>query len=153
MASTLPDAVVEKITSSLDLIPGMRATPQKLQSLLDHIEQRCEIIGGGTADAPKHGVALAVHGRKTTRQLHLVVKHPWVKSEEFYHVPDLFREQYPVTPDGLLQALDDAKTRIADHLKRGGCPDCEMAEPPRKRARALGMPKCCSCVLRTTLGI
>ncbi len=152
MASALPDAVVEKITSSLDLFPGMRATPQKLQSLLDHIEKYTEILGGGTADAPKHGVVLAVHGRKTTRQLHLVVKHPWVKTEQFYHVPDLFREQYPATPDGLLRALADAKTRIADHLKRGPCPDCEVAEPPRKRAKALGMAKGCACVQVTTLG-
>ncbi len=150
MASSLPDAVVEKIKSNLELFPGLLATSDKLAALLKYVrEERCLVLGGGTAANPKHTVTIGAVQTSDGFHLHVNVKAPKAQSGE----PPLFMAEYQFTPDGLLRALVDAKERIADHLKRGGCPDCEAQEPPKKRARALGMPKCCACVIATTLGL
>ena len=76
MASALPDEVVGQITSSLELFPGLRATPQKLQLLLDSIAKRHVVLGGGPEAAPKHGVVLSVSGPKKSQRIYLIVKHP-----------------------------------------------------------------------------
>jgi hypothetical protein len=156
MASSLPDTVVEKIKSSLELFPGLSASPATLATLLAHIKaEGCVILGGGTEANPKHTVRL---GRVTHRDgstLHMNVRPPYDNSDEHNYAAEhpLFMAEYTWTPDGLLEALVDAKERVADHRKRGFCPDCESLEPPLKRARAIGMPKCCSCVMATTVGL
>ena len=57
--------------------------------------------------------------------------------------------RFPATEDGLLQAIVFLKKCIHKYRTEG---TCEACEPPTKKLKADGMPKCEGCMLSESIG-
>ena len=156
MAASVPTSVMPLINEFLDLLPGIRVTPERLATILAWIKRDYVTMGGGTAAEPTHVVVLSAHTEDSDDEdeegnveltlllmvriphLHAVTGHP-------SRVGSILLSQgFPFTPDGLLCALVEAKATIADHKARGLCPTCEARG--QYRLKAATMPLCVPCV-------
>ncbi len=153
----MPASVTAHIVSYLELMPGVLATPATLEAMLKHIKNdRLVMTGGGTRTAPEHGVVMQIKNYNTQKLcLPVEVRGPYIEEgeEDIWASDYLTSEEYPLTQDGLLRAIVESKETIADIRKRGLCPTCEADEPPRKRLKGPGMPKCCGCSLGDMMGV
>ena len=126
MAASMPASVVKHITSFLELAPGTRATPARLNAIMQAVANNMfgvMVNGGGTEGNAKHTTILATEDGSGTRLLRLKVK-PATEDEDDAEASDpIFKCNYPWTPDGMLAAIVDAKTAIADDKLRVACPD------------------------------
>jgi len=151
----MPATVVTNITSFLELVPGVRATPARLEALLQDIKEDVEVcLGGGTVANPKHGVTITTFGDdddddKEPDEMVLRVCPPFAKSAGRTGVETpLYTKKYPISTDGLMRAIVDAKTVIAEEKLRVLCPGC-----PLRMMTMRGLPKCRNCVLTEAMGI
>jgi len=137
------------------LIPGVQASPENLNTLLEHIKKEKHVALETEVKRPSIG--LCAKGNK----LFAAVKGPeeiWHPggdpSIKAYHTPVVARGTFKCSADGLLQAICWAKKGLKRLRDEGVCPDCmNRYAHPRKKLKAEGMPKCCECLLKAAVGL
>ena len=94
-------------------------------------------------------------GSKKKPGLYVVLEGPTVErgtrldGSTFTTRDDIVRKDFPATEDGLLQAIVFLKKSIHKLRTEG---TCEACQPPTKRLKADGMPKCEECMLTEAIG-
>ncbi len=155
--SPIPASVAEHIVSYLELLPGVLATPETLGAMLRHLMEEEVLFLGGEPNN-KQGVLMRIGFPNPAghRTLLVEIRTPTFISEDsndIWHNDCITATDYPLTQDGLLRAIVEAKKMIADIRKRGLCPTCEADDPPRKKLKGPGMPKCCGCSMGDMMGL
>jgi hypothetical protein len=154
--ANLPAEVSELIQSSLELMPGVMASEENLQTLLAYVIKReVMIVGGAMRMIDQPSVEYRVPKRKNARlEVKIVTAFKPGTGPNFYTQPVVFEQQYQATTDGLLRAVVDVKATLSDLERRGCCPDCASDVPTYKKRRlcAAGMPKCCECMITAISG-
>ena len=151
MAPAMPASVTAHICSYLELLPGVLATPETLEAMLHHIMEEDVVLLGGDK-SKEHGVLMRIEGVA----LRVEIRTPTFISDDsndIWHNDCIKATQYPLTQDGLLRAIVESKETIADIRKRGLCPTCEADDPPKKKLKGPGMPKCCGCSMGDMMGL
>ena len=137
--------MVENVASFLQLVPGVRATPARLAVILQHIRKEGEVFMGRHSEAmPGYTVHIMFNKAEVGSPDVLALEVTSPNDDESF----LLETNYPFTPDGLMSALVDAKTAIAEEKQRVPCPGCPDAE-----RTARGMPKCVKCMLTEAVAI
>ena len=72
------------------------------------------------------------------------------RGDTFTNRSNMVLRSFPMTQDGLLEAIVLLKKSVDKYRTEG---TCEACEPPLKRLKADGMPKCERCVLSAAIGI
>ena len=152
----MPDLIQSVANSFLELTPGTSANPTNLKTLLEWITQRSSIwTSGWSRKSDEMAARITATGSKKKRELIVVLDGPertsplpngrtWTTRDEITH------RHFPATEDGLLQAIVFLKKSIQKYRTEG---TCEACEPPTKRLKADGMPKCEDCMLSAAIGI
>ncbi len=131
MAASMPTAVISLIESFDEISPGVPASTQRLNAILQAVAathsqpggQGTFVVGGSQHCGSEHVVVFKRVDCAET-PLHLTVqKEGWV----------IFTHFYKWSTDGVLCAIADAKTAVADDRRRVRC--C------RRFMTALGMPR------------
>ena len=141
MAASMPTAVVALIGSFDELPPGVQASTQRLNAILQAVSDAHSmpgglgtfVVGGSMHCGSEHNVVFQrIEGPSTP--LRLIVQKAGV---------DIFVRLYEWSTGGVLSAIVDAKTAVADDRRRVQC--C------RRFTTALGMPKCATCMLEAAV--
>ena len=133
---------IQTLTNSfLELAPGVPATPGNLKTLLSYILRIPGISNGWCIMSNDITVQIKKSGKK---ELRVVLDSPPPRSQLIvtHHVP--------VTEDGLLEAFVLLKKSIHKYRTEGMCEACQ---PPKKRLKADGMPKCEECMITEAIGL
>ena len=152
-AMAMPDLVQNVAESFLELTPGVPANQRNLKTLLAKVLDRNwlwmsnEMFAMITKEGSKKKPELLakLFGQNKTP--------PEVRAASFWWTEDrdlLVQDMFPATEDGLLQAIVFLKRSIHKYRSEG---TCEACEPPTKRLKADGMPKCEDCMLSAAIGI
>jgi hypothetical protein len=149
----MPVSVSSHIESYSELLPGVKGTPDRLNAMMEHIDTTGST--GIMRDAEdNHGFCFVASydestsdiGIRYTKRLDLIIfcanrpKECWDETME---------RNYPWTPDGMLAAICDGKTAVADARLVVDCPDCAASNVYVKTAS--GLPKCMNCVMQALL--
>ena len=143
-------SLVDKIDSMTELIPGVPASKQNLKTLLEHVIKEGDLFLTGTDDTS----GVKMHVIKKNKEL-------WVKvmgkAQEVRYAHGVYKERpcvcnalFKCTEEGLLEGLIYAKHSRKRYRDEGPCPDCVSSDEtrlPRKKLKAMGMPKCAECML------
>ena len=136
---------------SLELIPGVAATEERLGAILTlahGIELDIDDLDlvGGTAEVPEHGFDLGRSGGRLT----VVVTHK-CDADDYLEAPTLFQSHYPWSTEGVMAAIQEVREAIVSDGVRVACRVCSMegAQIPA----ALGMQECVRCALTIALGL
>ena len=135
-------ALVAKIDAMTELIPGVPASKENLKTLLEHVMK-----------SSSYRLNVDDDSRITFYADNLIKTHflvsVFAKAEE--GDTRICFQVFPCTEDGLLEGLIYAKQNRKRYREEGCCPDCDSpgdGEPPRKKLKAKGMPKCEQCMLK-----
>lgn len=150
---SLPSEVLAVVETFLEIMPGVPASAENLERLLEHVSRNGFIARGGEEGTtiPMMGYQLVVKGAGRNKKLELIVAAPFVNGPDHtvYNALRLLRMCYPATPDGMLAALVDAKEAKRSFMERGPCPACLSNR--HVSLRAAGMPLCGDCMLTAIL--
>ena len=135
------------IDSHNELIPGVQASKQNLNTLLEYIKKE-DIMTYTSRDEP--GVTIRSWQQKSIK---FYVFGPFQACKDTSHRPHLSYKEVKHNEDGLLEGLCWAKSKLKRLRDEGTCSDCESGpnEYPRKRLKAVGMPKCEECIIKAVL--
>ena len=157
--------VVAAVDSYNELLPGVTASRENLQPLLDLLIKRGERGFGWSLQEPACEVSLRVviqtYRRKKTSKLQVTVKGP-IEPRARPGALAWFRivigeKDKPVSVGGLAEALAWAKD-LATRVRSGDfCPRCRRdgwtrERSPCKKLRASPLPMCEGCTLEMALG-
>jgi len=157
-AATLPQEVAARVDTWNELLPGVPATKENLQTLLDYVKAK-HIV---TLGPETHACANFIAERK-----YLCV-HLFGPLERFTFerattgapqtgaiVPTVGKKEFDLNEQGLHKAIVWAKYSLKRYREEGPCPDCcnNPGERPKKRLRAEKMPKCEECILKAAVGV
>ena len=157
-ASSLQDilatepGLAAKIDAMTELLPGVPASQANLKTLLEYVV-KTDVIA--IKDIDNIVIDIVVGERRRKKELIVSVSQkgpPTRGDQEWSHV---WCESFECTEDGLLKALITAKQNRKRYREEGPCPDCDRPggdEPLRKRLKAMGMPKCETCMLKAIVG-
>ena len=152
--STLQDILARepglatRIDTMTELIAGVPASKENLKTLLKHLMKKGETTLEGTDQT---GILLLVAKQRKKKE---IIVRVLVKTEvhgDYDSRPCVCSEVFPCTEDGLLQGLLYGKQNRKRYREEGPCPDCvrsDESQPPRKKLKAQGMPKCEACMFK-----
>ena len=146
----MPDLVQNVAESFLELTPGVPANQRNLKTLLakvlDHnwlwMSNEMFVMITKERSKKKPELLAKLFGQKKTP--------PEATFFEYNDRDLIVQDMFPATEDGLLQAIVFLKKSIHKYRSEG---TCEACEPPTKRLKADGMPKCEDCMLSAAMGI
>ena len=139
-------ALVAKIDSMTELIPGVPASKENLKTLLEYVVKTSVIE---MKDIDNVIIKIVVNGRRRKRELLVSVQKEGQVWSDRTQRSCIWCDSFECTEDGILKALITAKQNRKRYREEGPCPDCDFpGEPLRKRLKAKGMPKCEKCMLR-----
>ena len=151
----MPDLIQNLTNSFLELTPGTSATPANLKTLLEWINRRSsESMDGWSKKSAEMAVRINKCGSNKQPELYVALDGPerarplpngrtWMARDEITY------KCFPATEDGLLRAIVFLKKSIHKFRTEGTCDTCE---PPTKRLKADGMPKCEDCMMTEAIG-
>ncbi len=150
----MPDLIQSLTNSFLELTPGTSATPANLKTLLEWINRRSsESMDGWSKKSAEMAVRINKCGSNNKPELYVALDGPerttapenggWTTRDEITY------KYFPATEDGLLRAIVFLKKSIHKFRTEGMCDTCE---PPTKRLKADGMPKCEDCMMTEAIG-
>ena len=150
----MPDLIQNLTNSFLELTPGTSATPANLKTLLEWINRRSsESMDGWSKKSAEMAVRIKKCGSNKKPELYVALDGPerttapenggWTTRDEITY------KYFPATEDGLLRAIVFLKKSIHQFRTEGTCDTCE---PPTKRLKADGMPKCEDCMMTEAIG-
>ena len=143
-AMAMPDLVQNVAESFLELTPGVPANQRNLKTLLAKVLDRNWLWMSNEMFA-----MITKEGSK--KKPMLLAKLCGKTPNSFWSSDDrLVEDMFPATEDGLLKAIVFLKRSIHKYRSEG---TCEACEPPNKRLKADGMPKCEDCMLSAAMGI
>ena len=156
--STLQDILARepglatRIDTMTELIAGVPASKENLKTLLEHLMKQGETALEGT-DQTSILLLVAKQRKKKEIMVKVLGKAERVRRAviEFNERPCVCSEVFECTEDGLLQGLLYAKQNRKRYREEGPCPDCvrlDESQPPRKKLKAQGMPKCEACMFK-----
>ena len=145
-----------KIDAMTELIPGVPASKENLKTLLEQLVKDGRFESGGS-----HDISIVFYVIKNRKKKELIVK-LLGKGErirtadlEYNQRPCVCHKVFKCTEEGLLEGLLYAKQSKKRYREEGPCPDCnrtDETQPLRKRLKAMGMPKCETCMLKAIVG-
>ena len=145
-----------RIDAMTELIPGVPASKDNLKTLLEQLIKDGRFESGGSDD-----ISIVFYVTKTRKKKELMVK-LLGKAErirtadfEYNQRPSVCMGVFQCNEEGLLEGLLYAKQSKKRYREEGTCPDCDRPggdEPLRKRLKAMGMPKCETCMLKAIVG-
>ena len=150
-AMAMPDLVQSVANSFLELTPGTSANPANLKTLLDYLQSMywSKTSTDGELRATMQSIGLSK--KKTLRaSLDGPERTYTMPSGTYTNRSNIVLRTFPMTKDGLLEAIVLLKKSIQKYRTEG---TCEACQPPTKRLKADGMPKCENCMLSVTIGI
>ena len=136
-----------EIDANNELVPGVQANQKNLNTLLEHIKKD-DVLTYTSRDEP--GVTIRSWRRKS---LLFNIFGPFQAWKDTSNRPQLGFKEVKLDEDGLLEGLCWAKQGLKRLRDEGPCPDCASGpnDFPRKRLKAVGMPKCEACVIKAVL--
>jgi len=159
-APSLQDVLAAVPAAAIDvhneLIPGVQASRENLNTLLEYIKKE-DGIRSTMIDADKPTVSIIPHKLRNRRFIVVALWGPlqtWSRRNVTDNCrPCLAKTELELSEDGLLEGLCWAKEGLKRLRDEGPCADCESGptEYPRKRLKAAGMPKCEGCMIRAVL--
>ena len=139
-----------------ELIPGVLASKENLKTLLEQLIKDGRFEWGGSDD-----ISIVFYVIKNRKKKELIVK-LLGKAErirtadlEYNQRPCVCLEVFKCTEEGLLEGLLYAKQSKKRYREEGPCPDCnrtDETQPLSKKLKAMGMPKCETCILKAIVG-
>ena len=160
MATSLQDilatepGLVAEIASMTELIPGVPGSKQNLKTLLGHLMKRGGFDLVGTEDHISIAILVPRYKKKKAFEVQVLGKAEVVRRADFVfnERPCVCSEVFECTEEGLLEGLLYAKQNRKRYREEGPCPDCDRrsheSHPPKKKLKAMGMPKCENCMLK-----
>ena len=150
----MPDLIQSVANSFLELTPGTSATPANIKTLLEWIKRRSTACTDGwSRKSAEMAVRIKKCGSNKKPELYVALDGPerttapenggWTTRDEITY------KYFPATEDGLLRAIVFLKKSIHQFRAEGTCDTCE---PPTKRLKADGMPKCEDCMMTEAIG-
>jgi hypothetical protein len=145
-----------KLDSYNELLPGLQADKKNLSTLLEYIKKE-DGIRSTAPDGAHPTVSILPHKQRKRPFITVAV---WGPLQTWGHRavqerarPCVARTEVKACEDGLLEGLCFAKEGLKRFREEGTCPDCASGpdEYPRKRLKAVGMPKCEECVIKAVL--
>ena len=162
-ASSLQDllatepGLAAKIDAMTELIPGVPASKENLKTLLEHIIKDELFYLTGSDD-----IQIVFHVMNPTRKKKELMVQLLGKAErirqadlEYNQRPCVCHKVFKCTEEGLLEGLLYAKQSKKRYREEGPCPDCnrtDETQPLSKKLKAMGMPKCETCMLKAIVG-
>ena len=148
--------LADSIDAMTELIPGVPASKENLKTLLEQL-----IKDGRFESKGSDGTSIVFYVIKNRKKKDLMVKLlgnlERIRTAEFEYNQRacVCLEVFKCNEEGLLEAFLYAKQSKKRYREEGTCPDCDRPggdEPLRKRLKAMGMPKCESCMLKAIVG-
>ena len=145
-----------RIDAMTELIPGVPASKENLRTLLEQLIKDGRFESGGS-----DGTSIVFYVTKNRKKKDLMVKLlgnlERIRTAEFEYNQRacVCLEVFKCNEDGLLEAFLYAKQSKKRYREEGTCPDCDRPggdEPLRKKLKAMGMPKCETCMLKAIVG-
>jgi hypothetical protein len=152
---SLPAEVLAQVSSFMMLAPGTETSDKNMDTLLASITKNWRTtLTRATKTQARPMIRFEVEGKKKQRVLIMTVHEPFLDKDDWTaSCQDFFYKcSHPATGAGLLCCLMEAKAALVD-LNRGLCPECGVAEPPRKRLKGPGMPTCEMCCMLNAVGL
>jgi hypothetical protein len=152
-------AVAELVNQMTELLPGVPASEQNLQTLWSHL-QNAEFTDihhpDGylvvlVLDSKRKGVYQTMHVQVRGRVVDCCRRH---SSVIFFDRPLMCQETHKNTGEGLLQCLLFARQSLKRFRAEGACPGCcsaALAGIPVRMLKAVGMPRCAGCMLTAVI--
>lgn len=139
----LPEDVVAEVNSYNELLPGVPANNENLQTLLQFLKDRQRIVLGPQTEA---FVELMNFGDITVH-----ITNPEYPGSGRVRMA---KKELALDEQGLHKAIVWAKYSLKRYREEGPCPGCNNSEErPWKRLRADKMPKCEECILKAAVGV
>ena len=144
-------AVAELVDQMTELLPGVPANEQNLQTLWTYLQG---VVYREYASGELLVVLQLASKRKGVYQdCHVQVLGKPVDCRRgdstFQLRPHICNETHMNTGEGLLQCLLFARQGLHQYSAEGACPGCctGFAELPVRQLKAVGMPRCADCML------
>ena len=114
--------VARTIDTMNELIPGVPATRQNLQTPFDETQDHYIFMGFGI----QPGMGVRIYNRKKVFTVEVIAPEGDLSRRNYRHStrPDIAQKYFPNTPDGLFQALLWTKDILKQYRENGPCPDC-----------------------------
>jgi hypothetical protein len=167
MQAALDPNIAAQVDKWNELLPGVPANRENLQTLLRYVKAR-QIVTLGPHTQPSANLiaerkylCVQLFGplerftfeRATTgvSSAHAAPLQP--QPTDGAIVPTVARKEFDLDEQGLHKAIVWAKYSLKRYREEGPCPDCcnNAGERPKKRLRAEKMPKCEECILKAAL--
>ena len=145
-----------RIDAMTELIPGVAANSGNLRTLLEQL-----IKDGRFESKGSDGTSIVFYVIKNRKKKDLMVKLlgnlERIRTAEFEYNQRscVCLEVFKCNEEGLLEAFLYAKQSKKRYREEGPCPDCNRTnetQPLSKKLKAMGMPKCESCMLKAIVG-
>ena len=151
-AMAMPDLIQDVANSFLELTPGISANPTNLKTLLDSLQR---VYWSKTSTDGELRATMQSIGLFKKKTLRASLDGPertytTLASGTYTNRSNIVLRTFPMTKDGLLEAIVLLKKSIQKYRTEG---TCEACQPPTKRLKADGMPKCENCMLSVAIGI
>ena len=152
-------AVAELVNQMTELLPGVPASEQNLQTLWSYL-QDAECTEIPHPDGYLIVLLLDSKRKGVYQTMHVQVRGNFVDccrrpgSVIFFDRPLICQETHKNTGEGLLQCLLFARQSIHRYNAEGACPGCcsaALATPPVRMLKAVGMPRCAGCMLTAVI--
>ena len=148
-------AVLELVDQMTELLPGVPANEQNLQTLWTYLQG---VVYREYASGELLVVLQLASKRKGVYQdCHVQVLGKPVDcrrgDSNFQLRPHICKETHKNTGEGLLQCLLFARHSLHRYSAEGACPGCctGFAELPVRQLKAVGMPRCADCMLTAVI--
>ena len=152
-------AVAELVNQMTELLPGVPASEQNLQTLWSHLQG---VVSKDLHHPDGFLVVLKLDSKRkgVYQTMHVQVRGKFVdcrrhrSSVIFIDRPLICKETHKNTGEGLLQCLLFARQSIHRYITEGACPGCcsaALAATPVRMLKAAGMPRCADCMLTAVI--
>ena len=149
-------AVAELVDQMTELLPGVPANEQNLQTLWTYLQgvvyreyASGELLVVLQLASKKKGVYQYCHVQVMGKPVDCR------RGDQTFHLrPQICKETHKNTGEGLLQCLIFARQSLHWYSIEGACPGCcnaVFAGLPVRKLKAAGMPRCADCMLKAVI--
>ena len=146
-----------KIDAMTELLPGVPASKENLKTLLEHVMKGGSFVSD-TDETSKTSILFLMQQYRGKKQIEVQVLGKaevvrWAHGV-YDQRPCVCNEVFKCTEEGLLEGLLYAKQNAERYREEGPCPDCDRSDetqPPSKKLKAMGLPKCEICMFEATV--
>jgi hypothetical protein len=146
-------AVLELVEEMTEILPGVPASEQNLQTLWSHLQN---VVFKDLYHPDGFRVVLQMGSKRkgVYQTMHVQVQGNPVDcrrrdGSNFPLRPDICDATHKNTCEGMLQCLLFARQSLQRYIAEGACPDCCIGFDglPVRKLKAAGMPRCPDCML------